>query len=242
MNAWDPAKDEAEGNQCKGYGAGAISRLPTRAHVTWQDGNTLKWETDQGMQTRMFKFGPAAQESGTNPGARSWQGLSIATWEPAAGGRGGPGGGLGGGPGGPPIGLAAPPAAAVDDNAPLPGGPRGGNLNGWLKVVTTNMKSGYLRKNGVPYSEKATITEYFQPTPETYGVRYMIVTTIKVKNLSNGPIAGLKVDEFWYDKGGEPVTGAQPFRYRKALMPGEVIDVRDLDGLSKIITAIARGW
>ena len=47
-----------------------------------------------------------------------------------------------------------------------------------MKVVTTNAKSGYLRKNGVPYSEKATITEYFQPTPETYGVRYMIVTTI----------------------------------------------------------------
>ncbi len=53
----------------------------------------------------------------------------------------------------------------------------------------------------------------------------MIVTTIKVKNLSSGAIAGLKVDEFWYDKKGEPVTGAQPFRYRKALMPGEVIDV-----------------
>ena len=53
----------------------------------------------------------------------------------------------------------------------------------------------------------------------------MIVTTIKVKNLAAGPIAGLKVDEFWYDKAGEPVTGAQPFRYRKALMPGEVIDV-----------------
>src|SRR5688572_5709751 len=53
----------------------------------------------------------------------------------------------------------------------------------------------------------------------------MIVTTIKVKNLASAPIAGLKVDEFWYDKAGEPVTGAQPFRYRKALMPGEIIDV-----------------
>jgi len=53
----------------------------------------------------------------------------------------------------------------------------------------------------------------------------MIITTIKVKNLASAPIAGLKVDEFWYDKAGEPVTGAQPFRYRKALMPGEVIDV-----------------
>ena len=32
---------------------------------------------------------------------------------------------------------------------------------GSLKVVTTNLKSGYLRKNGVPYSESATLTEYF---------------------------------------------------------------------------------
>ena len=57
----------------------------------------------------------------------------------------------------------------------------------------------------------------------------MIVTTIKVKNLSTGAIAGLKVDEFWYDKAGDPVTGAQPFRYRKPLQPGEVIDV-DAEG------------
>jgi hypothetical protein len=64
---------------------------------------------------------------------------------------------------------------------------------------------------------------YLKPVTKREG--NMIVTTIKVKNLSNGPIAGLKVDEFWYDKQGEPVTGAQPFRYKKALMPNEVIDV-----------------
>jgi hypothetical protein len=64
---------------------------------------------------------------------------------------------------------------------------------------------------------------YLRPVTKREG--NMIVTTIKVKNLATAPIAGLKVDEFWYDKGGEPVTGAQPFRYRKALMPGEVIDV-----------------
>jgi len=51
-----------------------------------------------------------------------------------------------------------------------------------------------------------------------------IVTTIIVKNMSNGSIAGLKVDEFWYDKGGEPVTG-DTFRYRKPLQPQEVITV-----------------
>jgi hypothetical protein len=64
---------------------------------------------------------------------------------------------------------------------------------------------------------------YLKPVTKREG--NMIVTTIKVKNLASAPIAGLKVDEFWYDKSGEPVTGAQPFRYRKALMPGEVIDV-----------------
>jgi hypothetical protein len=64
---------------------------------------------------------------------------------------------------------------------------------------------------------------YLKPVSKREG--NMIVTTIKVKNLASAPIAGLKVDEFWYDKAGEPVTGAQPFRYRKALMPGEVIDV-----------------
>jgi len=64
---------------------------------------------------------------------------------------------------------------------------------------------------------------YLKPVTKREG--NMIVTTIKVKNLASAPIAGLKVDEFWYDKAGEPVTGAQPFRYRKALMPGEVIDV-----------------
>jgi len=58
------------------------------------------------------------------------------------------------------------------------GGARGGNQFGDLKVVTTNMKAGYLRKNGVPYSEKAIVTEYFNRTDETYGNTYMVVTTI----------------------------------------------------------------
>jgi hypothetical protein len=61
--------------------------------------------------------------------------------------------------------------------------------------------------------------------PVTKQEKNMIVTTIKIKNLSSGAIAGLKVDEFWYDKDGNPVTGSQPFRWRKPLQPGEVIDV-----------------
>jgi hypothetical protein len=32
--AWDPAKDEAAGEQCKAYGAAGIMRTPTRLHIT----------------------------------------------------------------------------------------------------------------------------------------------------------------------------------------------------------------
>ena len=34
-----------------------------------------------------------------------------------------------------------------------------------MKVTTTHFREGYLRKNGVPYSENATITEYFDLVP-----------------------------------------------------------------------------
>ena len=63
---------------------------------------------------------------------------------------------------------------------------------------------------------------YTKPVSKRAGSN--IVTTIKVKNLSAGSIAGLKVDEFWYDKGGDPVTG-DTFRYKKPLQPQEVITV-----------------
>ena len=61
--------------------------------------------------------------------------------------------------------------------------------------------------------------------PVTKRVGKEVVTVIKIKNLSTaGSIAGLKVDEYWYDKAGDPVTG-DTFRYRKPLLPGEVIEV-----------------
>jgi hypothetical protein len=50
-------------------------------------------------------------------------------------------------------------------------------------------------------------------------------TTFKVKNVETGSIAGLRIDEFWYDKKGDPVTG-DSFRYNKPLQPGEVIEVK----------------
>lgn len=76
-DTWDPAKDEAAGEQCRSYGAPAIMRVPGRFHITWQDDNTLKVESDYGMQTRLFHFG-----SWTAPGgAPAWQGDSVARWE-----------------------------------------------------------------------------------------------------------------------------------------------------------------
>src|SRR5262245_65833992 len=55
-DAWDPTKDEASGEQCKGYGAPGIMRVPSRFHITWQDDQTLKIETDAGRQVRVFHF------------------------------------------------------------------------------------------------------------------------------------------------------------------------------------------
>src|SRR3954452_5613599 len=77
MNDWDPAKDEAAGNQCRAYGAAAIMRLPGRLHITWQDENTLKIEFDAGTQTQLVHFGPAPAASGP----KTWQGVSTGAWE-----------------------------------------------------------------------------------------------------------------------------------------------------------------
>ena len=52
--AWDPAADEAAGEQCKAYGAPGLIRGPTRLHITWLDDSTLKVESDYGMQTRLL--------------------------------------------------------------------------------------------------------------------------------------------------------------------------------------------
>ncbi|PYS26416.1 MAG: hypothetical protein DMG11_20025 [Acidobacteria bacterium] len=82
--AWDPAKDEASGEQCKVYGAGGVMRLPGRLHITWESDNTLRIDTDAGTQTRRFFFG------GSQPptGEPTWQGYSVARWDVPGRGRG----------------------------------------------------------------------------------------------------------------------------------------------------------
>jgi hypothetical protein len=141
---WDPAADEAAGNQCKVYGAAGVMRLPERLHITWADDNTLEIDIDAGMQKRLLHF-DGSKWSGGEP---QWQGDSVASWEKQA-----QSGGFGRPVGGPP--------------------PQGGSL----KVVTTHMRSGYLRKNGVPYSGNAVLTEYFDHL-DVDGQAYLIVTGI----------------------------------------------------------------
>ena len=89
----------------------------------------------------------AAQQPGGPP---TWQGSSVAEWERVGGGRGGGGGRAGGAP---------PPAG------------------GSLKVVTTNMRAGWLRKNGVPYSENTRLQEYYDTFTEPDGTSWLVVTS-----------------------------------------------------------------
>jgi hypothetical protein len=75
-DAWDPAKDEAAGEQCRGYGAPGVMRLPGRLRISWQDDQTLKMELEAGTQTRVFHF--AASPALSEP---TWQGQSRAQWQ-----------------------------------------------------------------------------------------------------------------------------------------------------------------
>jgi hypothetical protein len=184
-DAWDPARDQASGNACKSYGAANIMRVPGRVHATWRDENTLQIEADAGTQTRLLHFGgPMGSDSkpGSDADAPSWQGYSVAEWEMAGAPQRGAGGGGGGGvvvPGRGAQGAAPPLGDPAADGRGGPGRsgalqPRGGSL----KVVTTHLKAGYLRKNGVPYSENTVVLEYFDRHNEPNGDQWFTVTTI----------------------------------------------------------------
>ena len=134
-NAWDPATDEASGEQCKAYGAPAIMGVPGRFHISWDNDATLKIETEAGKQTRLLHFNAAPPQTE----APSWQGYSVAAWDPA-----------------------------------LKHGMQGGSL----KVTTANQRRGYLHRNGVPYSGKTTVTEYYDLVHEPDGFVLVINTIV----------------------------------------------------------------
>jgi hypothetical protein len=81
-----------------------------------------------------------------------WQGVSQASWE-----------------------FMPPPIAATDGGRTSLG--RVDKEAGSLKVVTTKFRPGYLRKNGVPYSADAVVTEYYDRVSEPNGDSHLVITT-----------------------------------------------------------------
>jgi len=165
-DAWDLAKDQASDDQCKAYGAAGILQVPGRLHIYWQDDSTLRVDADSGTQTRLFHFGGMAP-AGKAP---ELQGYSAAAWE----------GGLPdsqrSGGGGPVLPREAAGAAGAVGALPQE---VGGAPLGFLKVSTSQMRPGYLRKNGIPYSANATMEEYFDRFSEPYsGDSWLVVTTV----------------------------------------------------------------
>jgi len=141
----------AQDGSCQAYGVGGLMRMPTRLHITWASDSTLQIETDAGNQTRQLHF-DAADLANMGP---SLQGNSVAEWVNTGGG-----GGRGRRGGGPP---------------PPPTAPQFGTLH----VMTDNTTGGWIRKNGAPYSDQATVEEYFDnflsPTDDA---EWLVVTTI----------------------------------------------------------------
>jgi hypothetical protein len=131
-DSWDPARDESAGEQCKGYTAASVTRMPGRVRISWQDDYTMKMELEAGGQTRLFHFRPG------QPAAEpSWQGYSAADWQY----------------------TRQPPRS------------------GELRVITTRLRPGYLRKNGVPLSANTTVTEYYHRFTAPNGDVWLTVVT-----------------------------------------------------------------
>ena len=155
---WDPAKDQASGNECKSYAAPAIMQVPGRVHIYWQDDSTLRIDTDSGTQTRLFHFGGSQPQSDPP----TWQGYSVASWEgdehiDTRDGQGGP----------------------IQDASGklIPG--RVMHQADYLKVVTNHLRPGYLQKNGIPFSANAMLEEDFDTFPDAYsGNTWLTVTAV----------------------------------------------------------------
>jgi hypothetical protein len=179
-NMWNLDADTAAGEQCKAFGVGGLMRQPGRLHITWADDDTLKVEFDAGTQTRLLEFGTPPAVSG----AKTWQGLSRARWIKPPG--------AGAGPVRAQIGNNAGPVLAGGGGRGQRGGPAPSaalNEGGSLEVTTTGFRAGYLRKNGVPYSETAKITEYLHrlPTAQNGDTWLHVVTIVDDPQYLNEP-------------------------------------------------------
>ena len=68
------------------------------------------------------------------------------------------------------------------------------------------------------------IAEVAITAPSTKVVGKEVVTTFKLKNMSKQSIAGLRVEEYWYDKAGTPAPGAIRV-FNQPVAPGAVVSL-----------------
>jgi hypothetical protein len=147
-DSWDLAKAKADPDQCKAYGPPTLMRVPGRLNIHWTDDNTLQLDTDSGTQTRVFRFGAEASPAGQAPPVVQAPQLQ---------------------------GHSVASWEFLGARGRGAGVPKG---TGQLRVRTTQMSGGYLRRNGVPYSENATLDEYFDTFTEPNGDTWLVVTSI----------------------------------------------------------------
>ena len=191
---------EDQAGSCLAFGVAALMRTPTRVHITWQDAETLKLETDNGAQTRLLRFEPA--------------GAGRAAAQAAAAAAGG-----GGGTSSAAAGAAQPIARttawmSVTSTPGVTRTPQGESHAEWqiaqlvrgsgadggvvdtrldesrwasLKVVTTSFSAGWLRFNGVPYSEDALLTEYYDVFAEGDDLWFTVTTIVDDPKYLNEP-------------------------------------------------------
>src|SRR3954471_15690248 len=148
-----------QAGRCEAFGAGAVMRAPGRVHITWENDSTLRIDTEAGNQTRRILLGQtaAAPQAGA---ARSWQGTSVATWDR------------------PPDVIDVLRTGGFDRLDSGMGTAARRMVWTPLKVVTTNLRAGWLRPNGVPYSAKAVITEHFMRFAVPEAGEWLTVRTV----------------------------------------------------------------
>jgi hypothetical protein len=61
--------------------------------------------------------------------------------------------------------------------------------------------------------------------PNTQIVGNNVVTTMRLKNISSGAIAGLRIEENWFDRNRNPVPG-DVYRHPRPWLVGEVIEIK----------------
>jgi len=142
--------EPSQDGSCRAYGAAGLLRMPTRLRIEWDGDDVLRLQTDAGQQTRLLRFAaPGLPQLAA--AAPSLQGSSTAQWIRTLPGIGA-------------MGFGAPGAR------PPPGGS--------LQVTTTNLSEGWLRRNGVPYSEQTVLNEFFDRFAAPNGEEWLVVTTI----------------------------------------------------------------